>query len=380
MTRRGSVLAGCLGLVALAAASCGRSRTVAKAAALVPVRVAAAVAMDVPVSVDAIGYVEPYNSVTIVPRVGGQVLRRHFREGEQVGPGQLLFTIDPAPYVESLRQAEARLARDEADLEFSRVEAQRYRSLTQKGFTSASDGQRLDSQAAALEQVVRAQRAEVEQARLNLSYCEVRSPFAGRAGAYLVYEGSTVEAYRTSLLVINQTKPVKVAFTVAEAILGDLRAAATVPVVTVRTPGNAAIARTGRLSFVDNAVDARSGMVTLKAELTNEDEVFWPGQFVNVAVTLAEQHGVVVVPAGALQAGPSGRHVFVVNGDGAAELRRVTVTRWLGDQAVIEKGVAAGESVIVDGQNKVRPGTKVQATPAEGATPGVAGSSPRAAR
>jgi membrane fusion protein, multidrug efflux system len=368
-----AVLASCLGLVALAVTGCGRPRAMAKGSGAVPVRVASAVTMDVPVAVEAIGFVEPYNSVTIVPRVGGQLLKRHFREGDQVAPGQLLFTIDTAPHVESLRQAEARLARDEADLEFSRVEAQRYKSLTQKGFTSASDGQRLDSQAVALEQVVRAQQAEVEQARLNLSYCEVRSPIAGRAGAYLVYEGGTVEAYRTSLLVINQTRPVKVAFSVAEAVLAQVRAVATAtaPAVTVRIPGNAAVAGTGRVNFVDNTVDVSSGMVTLKAELANEDEMFWPGQYVNVTVTLAEQHGVVVVPARALQAGPSGRHLFVVNADGAAELRRVVVVRWHGDQAVIEEGVAAGESVIVDGQNKVKQGAKVQATPAEAdAAPG----------
>jgi multidrug efflux system membrane fusion protein len=326
----------------------------------VPVTTAQVVLKSLPLAVEAMGSVESCNSLEIVPRISGQILKYHFREGEEVQLDSLLVTIDPAPYAEALRQAEALLASDEAALEFRKSEAVRFAELDTNAVTR-SDFERTHAEAGAQEQKVKADRAVAEQARLNLGYCSIHSPIAGRTGAYLLKQGSVVEANKTTLLVINQVEPIYVTFSVPEKHLTAIRSAQKETPLTVeaRIPGADAQPRLGRLTFIDNAVDAASGMIRLKGTFANADAFLWPGQYVRVTLILGEESGVVVTPASAVQTGPKGTLVFVVKDNKTVEARTVQVTRFAGEEAVLARGVSPGEIVVTDGQTKLKNGSAV---------------------
>jgi multidrug efflux system membrane fusion protein len=318
---------------------------------------------DMPVIIQAIGTVEASASVNIYSRVGGQLLTIHFKEGQDVGTGQALFTIDPAPYREKLRQAQGKLARDIAQFRYNEEEAKRYAFLLEKGAVAKSEAEKIRTDAAAYEAAIKSSEAEVEDARLNLSYCDIAAPFAGRTGAYGVHAGSIVKANETSLTTLNRVAPVYVRFSIPEKHLPDVKrywAAGGIQVKVSPSADFRGDIRTGKLIFIDNSVDANTGMIQLKAEFPNADRFLWPGQFVNAALQLTVQRGNVVAPSRAVQAGDHGSFVMVVKPDMTAEVRMVVVDRSIGEESIIAKGLAAGETVITDGHIKVRPGGRVE--------------------
>ena len=358
----------------LSLSGCGK-KAAAPPVPPVPVTTAQAVIKSMPLLVEAMGSVEACNSLEIVPQVSGQILKYHFREGDEVQRDALLVTIDPAPYTEALHQAEALLASDEAALEFKKSEALRFSEIDTNAVTR-SDFDRTHADAGTQEYKVKADRAVVEQARLNLGYCSIHSPIAGRAGAYLVNQGSVVEVNKTTLLVVKQIEPIYVTFSVAEKHLPAIRAAQqkAALIVEARLPGVDAQLRLGRLTFIDNTVDPSTGMIRLKGTFANTDAFLWPGQYVRVSLILGEEPGVVVIPARAVQTGPKGPLVFVVGDNRIVARRTVQVGRLAGEEAVMARGVSPGEIVVTDGQNKLKDGTVVTAEPSTpAATNGVPG-------
>lgn len=355
---------------------CGK-KAPAPAPPPVPVTTAQAVIRTLPLNVEAIGSAEAYNSLEIIPRVSGQILKLHFRDGDEVLLDSPLVTIDPAPFTEALREAEARLASDEATLVFKTREAGRENALFEKGVLSCSSVERARSDAEALKEIVRADRAVVEQARLNVGYCSIRSPIPGRAGAYVANQGAVVEANKKPLLVVNQIQPIYVTFSVPEKALPGIRAAREKSelIVEAHVPGGDAKPRQGRLTFVDNTVDPDTGMIRLKGTFANEDADLWPGLYVQVTLLLGEEPASVVIPASAVVKGPRGDLAFVAKADGTAELRAVKVRRMTGADAVLDGGVSAGEIVVTDGQNKLKNGAAIAiaASPAPAAAPAASG-------
>jgi membrane fusion protein, multidrug efflux system len=339
---------------------------------------AKAVQKDMPVIVAAIGTIEASKSVNIYSRVGGQLLQLHFREGQDVRKGQLLFTIDSAPYREKLYQAEGKLAKDLAQLKYNEDEAKRYAFLFEKGAVAKSDADKFRTDAATYEATVKSDRAEVEDARLNVDYCFIRSPFDGRTGTYGVNVGTIVKVNDTQLATLNQLAPIYVKFSVPEKHLADIKRYRQSG-ISVKVSANADFkgeTRTGKLVFMDNAVDVNTGMIQLKAEFPNADRFLWPGQFVNVALQLTVQPNAVVVPLRAVQAGEKGAFVLVVKSDMTAELRPVVVDRSIGEETVMAKGLNAGETVVTDGHLKVRPGGRVEIKDSLEATPSKQNSAP----
>ncbi|MEW6335675.1 MAG: efflux RND transporter periplasmic adaptor subunit [Thermodesulfobacteriota bacterium] len=334
----------------------------------IPVLVATAVQKALPVQLRAVGNAEAYATVAIKSQVTGVLLQAHFKEGQDVRKNQLLFTLDPRPFESSVKQAEAALARDIAQLQNAREQARRYAELVKKHYVSREQHDQLRTNAEALEAVVEADKAAVENARVQLSYCYIYSPMEGRVGAMLVNEGNLIRVNDgTPLVVINQVSPMNVTFSVPEQHLGDLKkymAAGKLPVDAL-LPGGSYRER-GTLSFVDNAVDRPTGTIKLKAVFTNPDRRLWPGQFVNVALTLTTQPNAVVIPSEAVQRGPEGEHVFVVQPDKKVDMRPVVVGWTSEGEAVIAKGIKAGEQVVREGQFLLGPGSRVEIREAGG--------------
>jgi multidrug efflux system membrane fusion protein len=361
------VVAGRLSLVLLAAmlVACSRapeSERKGGAPPPVPVVVATAVQKPVPVQLRAIGNVQPSNAVTVRSRVGGILAKIHFKEGEDVREGQLLFTLERGPLEADLRQAEANLARDLAQYQNAQKDAERYAQLARQGFVAQQEYDRLKTAADALAATVRASRAAVENARIQLGYATIRAPMVGRTGALQVHEGDVIKASDTALVVINQLRPIDVAFALPERELPEVRryqTAGSLEVSAVIPPGGPPLAQ-GRLTFIDNRVDPTTGTIQLKATFANDDSRLWPGQFVNVVLTLTTEPAAVVVPTPAVQTGQEGRYVFVVKPDQTVESRPVTVAREVGEETVIAQGVGAGETVVTDGQLRLFPGARVE--------------------
>ncbi|MFN7985838.1 MAG: efflux RND transporter periplasmic adaptor subunit [Thermoanaerobaculia bacterium] len=345
-------------LVPLLAACGGAARK--PAAEPAPVRVAEAVRKPVPVEVVAIGHVEALSTVAVRPQAGGAVTQVSFREGDEVAAGQLLFTIDPRPYEAALAQAKANLARDRARLAEAGKTLERYRELVAKEYVTREQFDQAQANSEALVATIEGDEAAVEQAKLNLAYCRVTAPIAGRTGSLLVHAGNLVRAGDDKALVtINRLEPIRVTFALPERELLAVqeRAHKARLAVSATPPGGGP--REGELAFVDNAVDATTGTIDLKADFPNKDRALWPGQFVNVALTLETETGALVVPAPAIQNGQSGAFVWVVGGDGKAEARPVTVKRTWQALAILADGVKPGEKVVVDGQLRLAPGAAV---------------------
>ncbi|MCX5804762.1 MAG: efflux RND transporter periplasmic adaptor subunit [Proteobacteria bacterium] len=328
----------------------------------VPVLAGKAVQKTMPVIVEAIGSVEAYNSVTVYSRVVGQLQKIHFREGQDVQKGDLIFTLDPAPFNEKLRNTEAKLAQDTAQLKYNETEAKRYAFLMEKGAVSKSDFESKQTLAATQESIVISDKADVDNARLNVSFCYIRAPFTGRTGVYIVNEGTMIKDNDTKLAVINQITPIYVKFSVAEKQLPDIRKYMSSNKLKVRasTPGFQDRTQEGILSFIDNTIDPATGMIVLKAGFANKDKFLWPGQFVNIVLQLTEEPNAIVVPSAAVQISQNGSYMFVVKPDKKVEYRLVTVSRTIGNEAVLTKGVVAGETVVTDGQLKLRDGFPVE--------------------
>jgi multidrug efflux system membrane fusion protein len=340
----------------------GRAGARGRGGEAVPVTVATAVLKNVPVQIRAVGNVEPYSTVSIKSQVTGVITQAHFKEGQDVKKGQLLFTIDPRPLEAALKQAEANLARDSAQLNNWREQVKRYAELVQKQYVSREQYDQIKTNTDAAEAVVDADKAAVDNAKVQLSYCYIYSPVNGRVGTLLVNEGNLVRSNDASpLLVINQLVPIFVTFNVPEQYLADIkrRMAAGKLIVDARFPSDEGRPEQGSLAFVDNTVDRTTGTIKLKAEFNNSALRLWPGQFINIALTLSTQEGAVVVPSDAIQVGPDGQQVFVVKDDKRVEVRPVTVGQSQEGESIITKGLASGEIVVREGQFLLAPGSRV---------------------
>jgi len=386
----------------------------------VPVTTDTVTSKSVPLQIRAVGTVQAYATVALKSQVDGEVAQIHFAEGQEVKKGDLLFTLDQRPLQAALhqaeavlgrdtaqlqqaeavvaqnmaaeKQAEANLARDMAQLENARSQVRRYKGLIDEGAISTELYDQVQTTAAALEATIQADQAAitnarasiraaqataenvkaaikadqavVENARVQLGYTAIRAPMDARAGNLLVRVGSAVKARDDSaqMVVLNQNRPIYVSFSVPEQSLMDIKkylAAGSVRVQAAprgqtRSPG------TGQLTFVNNAVDAATGTIQLKATFDNQNSSLWPGQFADVVVTLAVQPNLTVVPSQAIQTGQQGQYVYVVRSDMTVESRPVTLGRTLDGDAVVEKGLQPGETVVTDGQLRLVPGTRVQ--------------------
>lgn len=348
-------------LLAVGIGACSKPKEKPKEEA-VPVTVGKVEQRDVPISVSAIGSVQPLSIVAVKALVNGQLERVWFREGEDVARGQRLFTIDPRPYQAALSEAQANLARDEASLRNAEAQARRYVELIKKDYVTHEEYDRITSSAEASGAVVAADRATIQNAQLQLSYCDIRSPMDGRTGSLQVHAGNLVKANdTTSLVTINQVAPVYVSFAVPESALNSIRAHGGAGIAVSATPKESgqAVAR-GTLSFVDNSVDPQTGTITLKATFANHDRALWPGQFVNVSMTLQTRAGATVVASRAVQLGQKGQYVYVVKSDNGVEMRPVNVFQTVGQDSIIQSGLTPGETVVMDGQLRLTPKSKVE--------------------
>lgn len=351
--------------------ACSDSKAKQSTQRVVPVKTGDVTQQSVPLEINAIGNVEAYNTVSVKAMIGGEVIGVHFNEGQDVKKGDLLFQIDPRPYDAALKQAEAQLARDAAQAKNAEEQAKRYEILVQKDYVSKDQYDQLRANADALAAAVQADRANVENSRLQLAYCTIRSPIDGRVGSVLINKGNIIKANDLVMVTINKIVPIYVTFSVPEQNLSDIKqymAAGSLKVGAV-IPGDEKRPAQGVLTFVNNAVDTTTGTIQLKGTFENRDRRLWPGQFVNVVLTLSTQRNAVVMPSAALQAGQQGQYVFVVNPDFTVESRPVTVARTSGDLAVIAQGVKPGEKVVTDGQLNLIPGTRVEVKSEQQAAP-----------
>jgi len=359
-------------LVLSTTVACSRSKVQAAPAMPAPlVTVAKATAQDVPRYLDEIGRNAAFESVTVTPQVGGRIVERHFQDGENLKRGQLLFVVDPRPYKAQVDAAQATLAQAKAALDLAKIQFARDQEVIGERAISKQDYDTKKNAVDVDQARVEAAAAALETANLNLEYCYIHSPIDGRAGARLVDVGNVVTANATSLLSIQRLDPIYAIFTITE---GDLPAvqkqmSSGMLKATVRLPSDLEnIARTGRVEFLDNAVQNGSGTVNLRATMSNPDRHFWPGQFVNVKLILSTEKGAVLIPNQATQISQRGPFVYVVKSDDTAELRPVKLGQRQGDQVVVTDGLAPNERVVLAGQMLVRPGGKVRVENSQPAT------------
>jgi multidrug efflux system membrane fusion protein len=328
----------------------------------VPVTTAAVNQKSVPLEIKAIGNVEAYNTVSIKAQVNGAISRVHFTEGQDVAMGALLFTIDPRPFDAALKQAEAALARDRAQARFAAEQVRRYGELLKEGIVTQDQYDQLKANADALDASIAADRAAVENARILLGYCYIRSPIGGRTGNLSVRVGNLVKANDVPVLTtINQITPIYVTFTIPEKELAQVKSYLSGGKLKVQAviPNDPKGPEEGTISFLDNTVDAATGTIKMKGTFANGGRRLWPGQFVNCILTLTTIPDAVTLPTRAVQTGQQGEFVFVVKKDGTVESRPVTVTMIHGEESVIGKGLSPGETVVTDGQLQLAPGARV---------------------
>jgi len=327
----------------------------------VPVTAAHAVKRTIPVQVQAIGTVEANQTVAVKSQMTGTIKKVHFTEGQDVRKGDLLVELDCRENEAALRQAEANLARDRAGAAYAREQARRYADLVQKDYVARDQYDQAVANATSLEAEVKADEALLESSRVQAAYCSIFAPVSGRIGKLLVNEGNIVSANATQIAVINQVSPVFVSFTVPEKTLSSIRRHAEEGrlVVEASAPGDAGGPEKGVLSFVDNAIDRATGTITLKATFANADRHLWPGQYVDVVLTLTTLPDAVLVPSRAVEQGPEGQYVYVVKQDLTVEMRPVVPGGTLKHETVIAKGLSEGEQVVTDGQLRLEPGAKV---------------------
>ncbi len=333
-----------------------------RAAPSVPVTVAQATTRDMPLLLDVVGRGEAFETVTLKPRIDGQVAAVPFREGQHVAVGDVLVQLDPADFNAKLRQAEANLARDQALLKKAQADVVRYQALRAQGFISEEKLAEVRATAEATRASVAADQAERDLAGLQLGYTTLRAPFAGVVGAKLVFPGAAVKLNDTALAVVNRVRPLYVSFTVPERHLPRIRAAMSAGSlkVAVNLPDDRSQKFAGVIRFLDNAVDAGTGTIRMKAELDNAAETLAPGQYLNVTLTLDTLRAAVVVPDEAIQQGPEGSFVYVVKADAGTEVRKIELAMTHDGLAAVARGLQAGETVVTDGQLRLTPGGKVK--------------------
>lgn len=365
------ILASLTALLGLASCSPTKSEGAAgkggkRVAEAVPVVAATVESKTMPLQILAIGNVRPKATVAVKPRVTGQISKVHFMEGQDVKAGDVLVEIDPAPFEVILAQAKARLAQAETQAAIARKQANRYTNMAASGGVSKEEVDNFKSTADAADSNTAAAAAAVKEAELQLSYCTVRSPLAGRAGRRVVDSGNVVKADETDVVIINQLKPIEVIFSVPEQYFDEVQRYRKEADLEVSfTPSNGRESK-GTLTFVDNAIKPATGTLEVKATMENEDLSLWPGQFGEVELTLTQQPDALSVPATAVQTGQKGPYVFVIKDDHTVDLRDVELDRTVGSEAILRKGVQAGEVVVIDGHLRLTPGAKVEIKPPVG--------------
>jgi len=358
---------------------------------VVPVTATAAVNKDVPIQLRPIGNVESYASIPVKAQIAGELVAIHFKEGQDVHKGELLFEIDRRPYEQALRQADANLnrdiaqerqaqatlARDVAQAKNAEAQAARYAKLAAEGVVSKEQNDQMRTSSQALEESTRADQAALESARaaaaadkaavetakLNLEYCRITAPIDGRTGSLQVKTGTLIKAQAdTPMVTINQIFPAYVTFSVPEDQLAGIRKAMAQGPLTVEAyvPNDTGEPARGQLSFIDNTVDSTTGAIKLKATFPNRERKLWPGQFVNVVLTVGKEANATVVPSEAVQTGQQGQFAYVVKSDQTVEMRVVTVGPTVNRETIVTKGITAGETVVTDGQLRLVPGFKVE--------------------
>jgi len=330
-------------------------------AAPVPVTTATVVKKEMPIEIRVIGAAEAYSTVAIRSQITGQLISVNFREGDEVQRGQVLFEIDRRPLEAALLQAQANLERDQAQAANAAGQSKRLQELVERGIAPREQADTSRTAVAALNATVEADKAAVENARVQLQYATITAPIAGRTGALMVHEGNLVRANdATPLVTINQVSPVSVAFAIPESRLPELnRYMARGTLQVTATPPNDDVPSVGRITFVGNAGDQNTGTIKIKGTFPNADRRLWPGQFVNVVVTLTTDPEAIVVPSVAVQDGQEGPYVFAVTDDQTVEMRPVTVARTRGAETVIAAGVQPGETIVTDGHLRLVPGSRV---------------------
>jgi multidrug efflux system membrane fusion protein len=329
---------------------------------VVPVAVATVVQKSMPIDIRVIGTAEAYSTVSLHAQITGQLTSVTFKEGDDVRQGQVLFELDKRPLEAALQQAEANLQRDIAQAANARSQAKRYQDLADQGIATKEQLETSTTGAAALDATVEADRAAVENAKVQLQYATITAPIAGRTGALMVHGGSLVRANDTTpLVVINQIAPIYVSFGIPEQRLPELkRYMAIAPLsVDARPPTEEGPASRGRITFIDNNVDQTTGTIRVKGTFANDDHRLWPGQFVNVTVALTSDPKAIVVPSAAIQPSQQGPYAFVVKPDKTVEFRTVVVARTAGEETVIKEGLKAGDTVVTDGHLRLVPGSRI---------------------
>lgn len=339
-----------------------QSAAQAMMAQAVPVTVAPVVQKSVPVQVTAIGNGEAYTTVTVKSQVDGIIQEVHFQEGQDVAKGQVLFSIDPRPFQATLQQFQANLARDQAQLQNAQAQLQRNEQLFEQGIISKDQYDTFQTNAAALSATVRADQAAIENAKIQLGYCTIRSPIEGRTGNLMAHAGNLVKNNDATLVTINQISPIYIDFSVPEQYLPEIkREQARRPLrVQAAVPQENGRPETGSLSFINNTVDTATGTILLKGTFQNPQKRLWPGQFVNVVVVLSSQPNAIVVPSQAVQTGQQGHYVFVVKQGNTVGLQPVQPGTTLNGETVINQGLRAGQTVVTDGQLRLFPGAKIE--------------------
>ena len=375
--------------------------------AAVPVVTGRAETKAIPITIPAVGTAEALATVQVRSQVTGQLSQIHFKEGQEVRKGQVLFTIDPRPFQAALEQAQAVLARDTATAKNSQSQQARYEDLFKRGLIARDQYETQSATASAQQATLAADQAAVETARLNLQYTNIVAPISGRAGALVVHQGDLIRANDTApLLVINQMAPIYVGFSVPGRFLSDIRRYQSQRALKVQArlqgsptgPTQMAIptpegregdlparpeafavpvdntpAEEGSVTFIDNSVDPTTGTIKLKATFPNSGNRLWPGLFVQISLLLTTDADALVVPATAVQESQQGTYVYVIKPDRTAEMRNVRVERQQGEETVIAQGLKAGEEVVTDGHLRLTPGVRVTTGTEDGARSGRGG-------
>jgi len=344
----------------------------------VPVTVGEAGLKTVPVQVRVIGTGEAFSTVNVKSQVDGRVESVHFEEGQDVKKDELLFSIDPLPFEATVQQAEANLARDQAQLKNAKAQAQRYDALFKSGIVSKDQYDQFNTNAASLEATVKADQAALETDKIQLGYCAIYAPIDGRTGNLMVHPGNTVKSGDATLVVINQISPMYVDFSVPEQHLPEIKkyqAQGNLGVQAI-VPQEENHPEEGRVTFINNTVDNTTGTILLKGTFPNPEKRLWPGQFVNVVLTLTAMHDAVVVPSAAVQTGQQGQYVYIVRPDTSVEIRPVVPGTVMGNDEVIEKGVQSGERVVTDGQLMLYPGAHALVRSGPAGSPAAPGGQP----
>jgi len=333
----------------------------AKDTSAVPVVVSKAGRSSFPVELRAIGTGQAFKTVSVESQVAGIVKEVHYRQGQLIHQGDLLITLDKSPLLAALAQAEAALGRDKAQAQLSHAELKRYSELDKQGIVSKQQYEQSLATSTAMQATVQADEAAIQTAKIQLSYCSIYAPINGVAGAQLVYPGATVKQNDLPVLVvINQVSPIYVDFAVPQQYLGSIKSFMARSSLGVQaTPPGDSIAEKGVLTFVNNTVDATTGTIHLLASFPNTDQRLWPGQFSNVLLRLNEEQNVLVVPSQAVQTGQQGDYVFVTKPDMTVDVRQIKVGQSVNNQTQVLQGLSDGETVVIDGQVRLVPGTKV---------------------